>query len=235
LRGLQRDGVELALANGPRVIGEDPPVLERFEISENDESPSLHFHYSEGALQNLAWTLLPGGWLRLDYTYRMPRFAHRENLGVTFDLNDAEVAAMRWLGRGPVRVWKNRLAGAEFGVWEKTANSGATGWNWDYPEFPGYHANVYWATIQTDSLPFTILFATDDLYLRMLTTEYGPEPGHARVEFPEGDLSFLQGIPAIGTKFIPAEQHGPQGHPNAVGKEHEWTATAYFYFGELNP
>ena len=43
--------------------------------------------------------------------------------GVTFDYLEANITAVRWLGQGPYRVWKNRLAGQEIGVCRKLANN----------------------------------------------------------------------------------------------------------------
>ncbi len=47
--------------------------------------------------------------------------------------------------------------------------------------------------------------------------------------FPKGDLSFLNGIPAIGTKFDLAENHSPESQKNKAGSE--WIrGTFYFDF-----
>ena len=60
---------------------------------------------------------------------------------------------MKWLGRGPYRVWKNRLKGQQFGVWHKRYNNTITGASWDYPEFKGYHADLYWVVIENKESP----------------------------------------------------------------------------------
>ena len=38
----------------------------------------------------------------------------------------------------------------------------------------------------------------------------GPGPARTTVEHPEGDMAFMLGIPAIGTKFKEAGELGPQ-------------------------
>jgi hypothetical protein len=141
---------------------------------------------------------------------------------------------MRWLGKGPYRVWKNRLKGAEFDVWSKPYNDAITGVRWEYPEFKGFHDDIYWAVLESESQPFTIVFATDDLFLRLFTPAEAPEPRTTFVEFPEGDLSILHGIAPIGTKFHPASELGPAGAPNLV-RRHGLTASAAvaFFFGVL--
>ncbi|GJF32458.1 hypothetical protein KNE206_51580 [Kitasatospora sp. NE20-6] len=51
----------------------------------------------------------------------------------------------------------------------------------------------------------------------------------AAAPFPGGNLSFLDGIPAIGNKFHPAASVGPVGRPNtATGT---YARTLYFHFG----
>lgn len=72
--------------------------------------------------------------------------------------------------------------------------------------------------MNTDKGRFRIINAGDDdrLFLRMLTPnmpEYASND-YTRPVFPEGDISFLHGISAIGTKFNPAEDLGPQGKKN---------------------
>lgn len=67
---------------------------------------------------------------------------------------------MKWMGRGPYRVWKNRIPGTNYGVWHKEYNNTITGESFEnlvYPEFKGYHANMYWATLESDTTPFTII------------------------------------------------------------------------------
>jgi hypothetical protein len=55
--------------------------------------------------------------------------------------------------------------------------------------------------------------------------------GKTKVNLPDCGLGFLHAIPAIGTKFKPAEQGGPQGEPNLVPGE--FAGTINFYFGRL--
>ncbi|WP_179850902.1 hypothetical protein [Streptomyces sp. TLI_55] len=53
---------------------------------------------------------------------------------------------------------------------------------------------------------------------------------HTAPPFPKGDLSFLDAIPAIGTKFDPPAALGPSGAPTtATG---DYARTLYFSFSE---
>ena len=121
------------------------------------------------------------------------------------------------MGRGPYRVWKNRTKGSNFGVWEKEYNNTITGVSFNeliYPEFKGYHANLYWANLITLEYPFQVFCATEDVFLRMFTPKTNTTRKGLIYDFPEGGISFLQGISAIGTKFKKAESLGPMSQPN---------------------
>jgi hypothetical protein len=119
-------------------------------------------------------------------------------------------------------------------VWEKKANDAVTGVKWDYPEFRGHHADLYWATIQTTEAPITIVSETSGLFLRMLTPTAPPDPRSAAVTFPDGNISLLHAVTAIGTKFNPPETLGPASQMTRVnGRTGRYTAMVHFWFGEF--
>lgn len=152
----------------------------------------------------------PDGWAEISYVFNEP--GEFDNIGVTFDFPEDKIKGMRWLGRGPYRVWSNRLRGAEFGLWEKDRNNTITGESWDYPEFKGYHSNMYAADIDTDYGTLRIVFATDNLYLHMLTPEVHNK--NLTGAFPEGSISVLNAISSVGTKFSAPTQSGPHSLKN---------------------
>lgn len=173
----------------------------------------------------------PGGWTEVKYFFK--ERGEFDNIGVTFDFPEDKVKGMKWLGRGPYRVWKNRLRGAEFGLWTKAYNDTRTGESWDYPEFKGYHSNMYAADIDTDYGILRIVFASDNLFLHMLT----PESGNKNVggAFPEGQISVLNAVSAVGTKFTKPAQSGPNSlktsaaHAGIHIRDGEEVATGHFY------
>jgi hypothetical protein len=143
------------------------------------------------------------------------------------------------MANGPGRVWKNRLKGTQFGVFNKKYNNTVTGQSWDYPEFKGYYSNFYAVTIQTKELPLTIVTATDDLFLHLFTPQTATNlrgvRGGLNPPFPSGNISVLNGISAIGTKFSRADEEGPQSRKNEyISNENTepLKGTLYFRFGE---
>ena len=156
------------------------------------------------------WTALRGGWMRLDYTYTLD--GDYDIAGITFQWPEADVTGATLLADGPYRVWKNRMKGVSYGIHEKTYNNTITGQSWEYPEFKGYYAHFTALQLHGHSRQLTILSATDDQFLHLFTPEK-PKHMSRNVDpvFPDGQLSLLSCIPAVGTKFSRAEDEGPEG------------------------
>ncbi len=160
------------------------------------------------------WSL-ENGLLRIDYQYLLDGDYDYAGIGLTYPEVGVTGAVLR--ANGPYRVWKNRLKGPEFGVFSKTYNNTITSQNWDYPEFKGYYSGfqaVKIHSVQTADL--TVIVPDEGRYLQLFTPEKPVEPiDHCHPAFPEADVSVLDIIPAIGTKFSSAAEEGPQG-----AKEH---------------
>ncbi len=235
LMTLVHNGRSAALA-GPRMIGETGALQSLDHFADGDEYV-VEATY-DGELKRVEWRMHPTGWLQLDYAYGKT-FGGHDYLGVTFDYPEDGISDVTWLGRGPYRVWKNRMQGVEFDIHEKEYNDTVTGAEWEgYPEFKGFHSDLYWARLRpvddgaSGKADLTIVTDTDDLFLRLFTPRFPDDARHARVEFPEGDLSFLHAIPPIGTKFHPARAHGPDGQPSiAFRRDGTYRGTLYFYAG----
>ena len=225
-------GRTISLGGGPVVAGKNVAGWLR-ELTHGPEGDAYVVRARFGGnLQHLTWRMEPSGWLRLDYRFWLPdRDGHADHdyYGVTFDYPEAQVTGVRWLGRGPYRVWKNRTRGTTFDVWQKAYNRTETGVSWDYPEFKGYHGNLYWAVIQNREKDFVVATETDDLFLRLFTPQF-VNAGSALAAFPPGDISFLHGIAPIGMKFASAGSLGPESQRRlAVGT---FSGTLFFYFGD---
>ena len=183
-----------------------------------------------GDFKKAKYTLLSSGILKLEYAYfhRQPENGV-DFIGINFNYPEEKITGVKYLGRGPYRVWKNRMKGGQYNIWEKTYNNTITGESWDYPEFKGYYRDFTWVVIENKESPFTIYAATEDLFLRLYTPE---KPKGARNDFtsppfPSGDISILNGISAIGTKFDKAENHGPESQKNRLGSE--WISNVVYF------
>jgi len=188
-------------------------------------------HYTEGADHiieavyegntyfNVKWTFEPDKAAKLQYQYSLGKHWSQQTgvdfAGITFRYPEKNMTGVKWLGRGPYRVWKNRLKGQQFGVWHKEYNNTITGATWNYPEFKGYHADLYWAVIENKESPFTVYTDDQSIFLQLL------KPDHSKYEreslkpaFPEGDIGFLNSIAPIGTRFQDPSLLGPESQKN---------------------
>ncbi len=221
-------GQPVSFKNGPNLIsGGTRPATEKHYAEGNHYVLEVKFHSAN--YEWLKWTAFGNGWFRLEYRYNL--HGYYDFMGISFNYPEEKVTGMRWLGKGPYRVWKNRLAGVTDNVWEKKYNDGITGENWIYPEFKGCYANLSWLELQTQEVPIYVLTETDDLFFRVFTPGTGVDPRYTKVDFPGGDISFLHGIAPIGTKFRPPINLGPQSMTNHA--QGVYSGTLYFYFGEL--
>ncbi|MET0319611.1 MAG: glycoside hydrolase family 2 TIM barrel-domain containing protein [Duganella sp.] len=211
LRELKKGAQVVPLTNGPRLVA-GTATLTAMAASRDGDDVVVKADYT-GNLRKIEWRLNAAGTLSVHYAYQVEHGKAVDALGVTFDYPDAQVNSMRWLGKGPYRVWKNRTQGVEFDVWEKQYNDTVTGLSWDVPEFKGFHDKVYWARLATKTLPLTFVNHSDDIALRVFTPREaggaGFEPKGTHIDFPPGDISFLNAILPIGTKFNPPHELGP--------------------------
>lgn len=169
--------------------------------------------------KRLEWTVFADGRIKMSATAPHSRFDEIDYLGIGFDVNELKVKGVKWIGDGPYRVWQNRRKGVEFGIWEKAYNDTQTGYSFDkleYPEFKGYHANLYALRLQMDGPDVIVRPETPGLFFNLFKPTY-PEDATAGVKppFPASDISFLYSIPAIGTKFHMADEMGPQSQQGA--------------------
>jgi hypothetical protein len=182
----------------------------------------------------LKWTIYPGGWVQLDVQY-FPGAYFTNFAGINFSFPEKEIRSVTYMGDGPYRVWKNRLKGNQFGVWNKIYNNSETGEApWIYPEFKGYYSNFYGGYFFTKNNRFTVVSETEDLFLRLFTPAWKTDQWHNYEPlFPSGDISFMQGISSIGTKTQRNETTGPMGFKNIFydyEKEPERALNIRLYF-----
>jgi hypothetical protein len=162
----------------------------------------------------LQWTIYPSGIIKMQVKY-FPSDYFTWFDGVNFSFPETEMKGVEYMGDGPYRVWKNRLKGNQFGIWNKAYNNTETGEQWVYPEFKGYHSNMYWVKFNTTTQPFTVYTENEGLFFRLFTPAWKTDQWHNyETYFPSGDISFMNGIPSIGSKTQRAETTGPMGMKN---------------------
>ena len=170
---------------------------------------------------------LDGGWYRLDYSYELD--GNYDYAGITFSWPEKEVRGARLLANGPYHVWKNRLKGVTFGLYDKPYNNTVTGQDYNYPEFKGYYSDFYGVQLETSGRPLTIIAATPGLYLRLFTPKLPVyRSQNTEAPFPDGDISVLNCIPAMGSKFSSASGTGPQGQRSTFSHQ-QFHGTLYIH------
>lgn len=204
----------ISLSGGPVLAGVNT-TLKDFTNKAVDGKYVIEANYGGAATLNIKWIFTANRPVKLEYTYIQT--GDSDFTGITFNYPEEKITGMKWLGRGPYRVWKNRLRGQQFGVWHKAYNNTITGETWGYPEFKGYHAEVNWVVIENKESPFTVYTDNKNMYFQMLhpaREKDALKENNVEPPFPEGSIGFLNGISAIGTKFQPAKVMGPQSQKN---------------------
>jgi len=216
---------KISFNNGPVFVGFKSSFKElKHYASGNNYVVELIYD----SLCHAKWTMLPGGWLQLDYEYNPT--SPFDYAGITFSYPENLVTGATLMANGPYHVWKNRMKGVNFGVYYKTYNNTITGQTWEYPEFKGYYSNFYAVQVRTKENPITIVSGTGNLFLHLFTPQ-APKfiKGSVNPPFPSGNISVLHGISAIGTKFSKPEDEGPQSKMNESGGG-QYSGKVYFNF-----
>lgn len=205
----------LPLNNGP-VIEEGINNFGEFTARQEGNNIIISSAYDKKEHYNtLEWTIYPTGIIKMQINY-FPAAYFTSLAGVNFSYPESRIKAITYMGDGPYRVWKNRMKGTQFGIWTKAYNSTETGEApWIYPEFKGYHSNLYWCIFKGDDHSFKVATTHEDIFLRLFTPAWKTDQWHNYEPiFPEGDISFMQGISSIGTKTQRNETTGPMGLRN---------------------
>jgi hypothetical protein len=213
LLSVKNEKGNLSLTGGPVPVGVESEVTgTSWKTSENGDFV-FEIGYSKYP-EKIVWTFEKSGLLKLEAN-SLKGGRDIDFIGISFNYPAEKCTGVKWMGRGPYRVWKNRLKGSNFGVWQKQFNNTVTGESFNnmiYPEFKGYHGNLYWATLETTESDFTVISETPNLFFRLFTPAIPKNlKGYVSPPFPGGDISFLYEIPAIGTKFQQADLMGPTG------------------------
>lgn len=199
--------------NGP-VLQEAVNNYKNFKLSREEGKVVIASTFDRKESYNtLRWEISPSGQLKMHVQY-FPEAYFTRFVGVNFDFPEDQIKGVEYMGMGPYRVWKNRMKGNQFGVWKKDYNDAATGEiPFEYPEFKGYHANMYWTKFVGKNQNFKVFTDREDVFLRLYTPKEQKDTDWKNLEptFPKGDISFMNGISGIGTKTQKPETTGPMG------------------------
>ncbi|WAJ72395.1 glycoside hydrolase family 2 protein [Catenovulum adriaticum] len=229
-------GKPSGLANGPLLYGatenEQLDFSASWKASAYQQGADYIIKSTNEKDDSFTWTLTNQGTVTLDYDFSEVE-QKLKYLSLGFDLPEDNVAAKTWLGNGPYRVWANRLKGVQYGIWQNDYNDKLTGLNlWGTPEFKGIFSGISWMKLELKSAGSLLIDPKENSYIGVLRPSNtipsvsvhpkklprkGNEPLHAVWNYPHaGGLHFFHKLPGVGTKFMYAEESGPQGQPAQV-------------------
>lgn len=167
-----------------------------------------HARY-DGALRDVTWRLRGQD---LVVSYEIAYEGSADILGVQFDFPESAVTGKRWVGEGPYRIWKNRMAGTQFGLHATNYSRSTPGETFEYPEFEGYFGHWRWLEMQTRAGTLAIGNESDIPAFGL----YRPTPVEKPVlQLPDVGWAFLHAVPPMGTKFALPDVLGPESQPAA--------------------
>jgi len=215
LKEVRNAGGEIPLTNGP-IIQEGNTNFGGISYEfDKDKNLIISSTYDKRTNFNkIKWEIYRNGWIKLRLDY-FPDSLHNKMLGINFDFSEKDIRSVTYMGKGPYRVWRNRLNGGRFDVWKKEYNDTETGEQWSYPEFKGYYAQFYGGQFKANNQSFIVATETEDLFLRLYSAKWKTDQWHNYEPwFPSGDISFMNAIPSIGSRTQTRETTGPMGLDN---------------------
>ncbi len=174
-----------------------------FELKEN----VLTANYRHGSLSTVKWDFNSHGEVALHADYYFNGVV--DLLGIAFDYPESKVKSKQWVGRGPYRVWQNRMEGPQYGYWQTNYNDPIPGESFEYPEFKGYFADVTWMQVETTEGKLGII--APDTYVGIYTPRDGRD--HLLYTLPETGIALLRAIPAVRNKVNTTDLNGPSAQP----------------------
>ena len=203
---------------------EDQGAFSRFVLDKN----TLTAYYEHGSLCQTVWKFLEDGSVRMEISAGFNGVV--DLMGICFDYPEAKVSGKRWVGRGPYRVWQNRMEGPQYGYYETAYNDPIPGESWEYPEFKGYFADVSWMQLDTQEGRIGIepepANTCEHPYIGVFTPRDGRD--HLLYDLPKTGLSLLSVIPAVRNKVNTTDLNGPSAQPHFVSGTQVYSAKLRF-------
>ena len=232
LMGVSVDGKKISFSNGPRFVAakrsdrsddgfynHDDKQAEKKKTQYTEyadqgafagftfSDSTLVANYQHGSLEKVTWRFLQDGGAYMDVDYYFNGVV--DLLGVCFDYPEQMVKRKTWVGKGPYRVWQNRMEGPQYGLWSNDYNDPIPGETFEYPEFKGYFSNVSWMKLKTTEGQLGI----EGINLKVGV--YTPRDGrdHILYTLPETGIAILRAIPAVRNKVNTTDLNGPSAQP----------------------
>ena len=168
---------------------------------------TLVANYIHGSIEKVTYRFLQDGgfWMNVNYIFN----GVVDLLGVSFDYPEHMVKSKTWVGKGPYRVWQNRMEGPQYGLWSNNYNDPIPSETFEYPEFKGYFSKVSW--MQLNTMEGTLGIEGLDMNVGVYTPRDGRD--HILYTLPETGLSILKAIPAVRNKVNTTDLNGPSAQP----------------------
>ena len=169
---------------------------------------TLVVNYQHGSINKVTWRFLADGGVYMNVDYYFNGVV--DLMGICFDYPETMVKSKQWVGKGPYRVWQNRMEGPQYGLWQNDYNDPIPGESFEYPEFKGYFANVAWMKLNTSEGAIGIETMNDKIGV------YTPRDGrdHILYTLPETGISILKAIPGVRNKVNTTDLNGPSAQPH---------------------
>ena len=194
-----------------------PEAVRFFKRLEPRAAVGVDLRYEEPAAA-FSWLLLGQGWVRFSYWLEAPASPLP---GIFFPLEPERVLAFSWLGPGPARVWRNRLAGQigwHHKVPSQLVNAGTELGH--EPIFAGYYGPLRRAVFELTEGQLELLFE-ENTYLGVGVPSFPDDAKKARAQvLPREGISFLHELTAIGNKFDEPAKLGPAASAEEREKLH---------------
>ncbi|MCF0244872.1 MAG: glycoside hydrolase family 2 [Bacteroidaceae bacterium] len=219
---LEYDYLGRTNSDGTTAAIDDRETLKSFNIYSGDTT-TVVAEYSLGAIERVIWKIAPDGSAKMAFSYIFNGVV--DIMGVMFDIEEQDVLNKKWLGNGPYRVWKNRLHGPQYGVWQNDYNDPVPGETFIYPEFKGYFSNVTWMKlgVKTSGANGSItikpncpaMFEAEDLKPANIVGVFQPRDGRDELLYtlPKTGISLIQVIPGVRNKVNNTDLNGPSAQP----------------------
>lgn len=238
LKGVDLKGRTISLENGPRFVAAkrsdrsmdqfynhddkdaekkktqytefgDAGQFVSLDVKESEGELVVTANYRLGSLDKVTWTIASNGVVSVDVDYNFAGVV--DLMGIMFDYPETKVLRKEWVGKGPYRVWQNRLHGPQLGLWANDYNDPIPGESFTYPEFKGYFSGVEWMNLHTQEGVIRIGNRTPEAYVGV----YQPRDGRDELLYrlPATGISLMKVIPAVRNKVNTTDLVGPSSLP----------------------